>query len=259
MEGAELSPKHVGTILIGKMYVNTFKLTSQLALFTCQSGSSRGAGSLPSLRSIPHTPNPRDQKGLCKENFLLCWLISWNEIEDTFIFSFPAFKGKWESYKLRSLWDKIEYRQCLAHSRTKSMNVYCILEGPNSWLRVVSIQVGCKGWGSLRGSVFPFWKATPGSWPRGQFEGATPAFHLWVGHNAAIRLDIPDALLFFLRLKKFIDREIRRRGRREREGRERGGERHRFVLLCIHALSGCFSYVPWLEVEPATSQGIYNF
>lgn len=122
LEAAELSPKHAGTILIGKMCVNTPKLTGQLALFTFQSGSSREAGSLPRPCSIPHTPNPCDQKGLRKENFLLCWLIC-NEMEDTFIFSLPAFKGKWESYEFVSLWDEIKYSQCLAYIRSKSMNI----------------------------------------------------------------------------------------------------------------------------------------
>ena len=47
---------------------------------------------LPSPRSIPHTPSPRDQKGLCKENFLFCWLISCDEMEDKFIFLYFLFQ-----------------------------------------------------------------------------------------------------------------------------------------------------------------------
>lgn len=203
LEAAELSPKHAGTILIGTVCVNTSKLTGQLALFTFQSGSRREAGSLPRPCSIPHTPNPRDQKGLCKENFLFCWLIC-NEMEDTFIFSFPAFKGKWESSEFGSLWDEIKYGQCLARSRTKSVNIDCIYDGPESWLRVVSIQMGCKAARDGAPSVFPFWKETFDSWPRGAFEGELRGFPLWVGHSAASRLDVPmlsdweqKAFLFF--------------------------------------------------------------
>lgn len=74
-------------------------------------------------------------------------------MEDTFIFSFLIFQGRWESYEFRSLGDEIKYRQCLAHSRTKSMNIDCSYDSPNSRLRMVSAQVGCRaGWGVEHGS-----------------------------------------------------------------------------------------------------------
>jgi hypothetical protein len=74
LEVAELSLQ-VGTILIGKVCVNSSNLTGQsacMALFTSQSGSREDTNSLPIAHSIPHTPSPGDQMSLGKDNFLLC-------------------------------------------------------------------------------------------------------------------------------------------------------------------------------------------
>lgn len=90
-----LSLKHVGTIQIGKVCVNTSKLTSQLALLTLQNGSRREAGYLPNPPSIPHT-QPTGAEGLVQGEFLVLLTHPLKVREDEFIFSCPAFKEKWK-------------------------------------------------------------------------------------------------------------------------------------------------------------------
>ena len=49
------------------------------------------------------------------------------------MFSFPAFKGKWESYMFGSLGDEVQPRQSLARSRADYMSIVeWIYGGPKS-------------------------------------------------------------------------------------------------------------------------------